>query len=402
MNSYCELIRFEYRKILLKRSSIITLLLAIFITIFSSVGPLMGNEYIKGEIFETNYEGMKKDRVYNRSMSGREIDKSLLSETIEAYSHILPTDGKYTDTKEYQQYARPYSEIYHLIRKTYNINDWKEISTIAEENINNFYYERQNMVEKSIEDTTMSATEKANSVNISRQVKTPFIYSYTGGYTRFFSQMYTTAILICFICSICISPLFAGEYTDKMDSLILSSKYGKNKVIFAKLFTGVSFAVLLSTILSIISFVTVMMFFGWEGGNSPIQLYLPLSIHPLSMRQVALMNFVLIVFGNILSVVLTMLLSTKLKSPFMVIVIMTVITISPMFVNISEDVLWIYHLSNLIPANMFSIGNIIDVFSIDLFGFVLKPYDIMLVFAIISSIVLLPFAYRSFKNHDCI
>ena len=401
MNSYCELIRFEYRKILRKRSNIITLFIAIFITLFSCVGPLMGNQYIKGEIYETNYEGMKKDREYIRSLSGREVDKSLLLETIEAYSHIPHTDGKYTDTKEYQQYARTYSEVYYLIRKAYNLNDWKEISTIVEDNVNNFYHVRQDMVEKNIEDTTMSATEKANSVNLSRKVKTPFIYSYTGGYTRFFSQMYTNAILICFICSVCIAPLFAGEYTDKMDSLILSSKYGKNKLISAKLFTGVSFSILLSIILSAVSFVTVMIFFGWEGGNSPIQLYLPLSIHPLTMGQVALMNFVLIMFGNILSAVLTMLLSAKLKSSFMVIVIMTVITISPMLVNVSEDVLWIYHLSNLIPVNMFSIGNIIDVFSIDLFGFILMPYDIMLVFAIISSIVLLPFAYRSFKNHDC-
>lgn len=118
------------------------------------------------------------------------------------------------------------------------------------------------------------------------------------------------------------------------------------------------------------------------------------------MGQVALLYFVLILFGNILSVTLTMLLSAKLKSPFMVIVIMTIITILPMFVTLSEDILWIYHLFNLIPVNMFSIGNILDVFSINLFGLMVQPYEIILAFAIISSIVLLPFAYRSFRNHN--
>lgn len=261
---------------------------------------------------------------------------------------------------------------------------------------------RQNMVERSVEDTTMNSIEKAASVNLSRQVKTPFIYSYTGGYTRFFSQMYTTAILICFICSICIAPLFAGEYIDKMDSLILSSKYGKNKIIYAKLFTGLSFSMLLSIVLTVVSYITVMVFYGWEGGSSPIQFFFPLSIRPLAMGQVALIYFVLVLLGNMLSATLTMFLSAKLKSPFTVIIIMTVNTILPMYVNVSEDVLWIYHLSNLIPVNMFYLDNIIGIFSIDLFGLILQPYELILGFAIIASIILLPFAYQNFKNHNCI
>ena len=400
MNSFCELVRFEYRKILRKRSNIITLLIALFLTAFSCIGPLMGNYYIKGEVFESNYDGMKKDREYIRNMSDREINSEMLSETIEAYSRIPPTDGKYTDTREYQQYARPYSEIYYMVRKVYNLNDWEEIELLTKENINNFYNMRQNMVERNIEDTTMSSAEKENSIYISKQVETPFIYSYTGGYQRFFSQMYTTAILICFICSICIAPLFAGEYTDRMDSLILSSRYGKNKVIYAKLFTGISFSILVSIMLTLVSLVTVMAFYGWEGGNSPIQLFLPLSIHPLTMREVALLYFVLILFGNILSATLAMLLSSKLKSPFIVIVIMTVVTILPMFISRSEDILWIYHLFNLIPVNMFYLTNITGVFSINLFGVVVQPYEIILAFAITSSMVLLPFAYRNFKSHN--
>ena len=400
MNSYSELVKFEYRKILLKRSTIITLLLAIFLTAFSCVGPLMGDYYIKGEVFESNFDAMKKDREYIRGLSGREINSILLSETVEAYSHIPSTDGKYSDTDEYQQYARPYSEIYYMIRRAYNLNDVKGLESLTEENINKFYNMRQEMVEKNIEDTTMSFAEKANSVNISKQVKIPFNYSYTGGYQRFLSQMYTTAILICFICSICISPLFAGEHTDRMDSLILSSKYGKNKVINAKLFTGISFSILLSIVLTAVSYVTTMVFFGWEGGNSPIQFFLPLSIHPLTTRQVALLYFIIILLGNILSTTLTMLLSAKLKSPFMVIVIMTVITILPMLVYISEDVLWIYHLSNLIPVNMFYLDNITGAFSIDLFGLILQPYELIFAFAIVASIMLLPIAYRNFKGHN--
>ncbi len=400
MNSYCELIKFEYRKILRKRSTIITLLLAILLTVFSCLGPLMGNSYSNGEVLESNYDDMRKDRQYSRSLSGREINSKLLSETIEAYSHIPPTDGKYSDTEEYQQYARPYSEIYYSLRKVYATKNLEEIQLLSDEDIRNFYIIRQNVVEKNIEDTAMSPREKANSLNLSRNVKTPFIFSYTGGYTRLFSQMYTTALIICFVCSICIAPIFASEYTDHMDSLILSSKYGKNKVIYAKLFTGISLSVLLSTVFLVISYITAMIFFGWEGSSSPIQFYFPLSSVPYTMGQVALLYFLLILFGNILSTSLTMLLSAKLKSPFMVIVIMTVITILPMFVNISDDVLWIYHISRLIPVNMFYLTNITREFSIDLFGLILQPYELIFAFAVAASMVLMPFAYKNFKNHN--
>ncbi|SHI66281.1 ABC transporter permease subunit [Lutispora thermophila] len=402
MNSFCELVKFEYRKILKKRSTVIILILGILLTAFSCVGPLMGNYYIRGEVYESNYEGMKKDREYARGLSGREINSDLLSETIEAYSHIPIVEGRFTDTDEYQQYARPYSEIQYMIRKVYNIDNFREMFSISKESLDDFYTVRQSMVEKIINNTAMNSAEKANSLNLSRKVKTPFIYSYAGGYTRLFSQMYVTALIICFICSVCIAPLFAGEYTDRADSLILSSKYGKNKIIHAKLFTGISFTVLLCIVLTIVSFVTTMIFFGWDGSNSPIQLFLPLSIVPYTMGKIALMYSILILFASILSSALTMLLSAKFRSPFMVVVIMTVITVLPGFVNISEDVPWIYHLSNLVPARMFKLENIINIFSIEFLGLIIQPYVLILSFAVLASMALLPFAYRSFKNHNCI
>ena len=399
MSSYCELVKFEYRKIFQKHRTAITLLLGIFLTAFSCVVPLLGNHYIEGEVFESHYEGMKKDREYIRGLSGREINSGFLSEATEAYSRIPLTGESYANTDEYQQYVRPYNEIIHTIGKVYNINSLKELFSISRESLDNFYAVRQSIVEKNIESTAKSA-KKANSINLSRKVKTPFIYSYTNGYKSFFSQMYITAILICFICSICISPLFAGEYAEGMDDLILSSKYGKNKIIYAKIFTGISFTVLLSIVFTIVSYVTVMMFYGWDGSSSPIQLYLPLSIVPFTMGKVTVLYFVLVLFGNILSSALTMVLSSIFRSPFTVLVIMTAITVFPLFISVSKDVLWIYHLSNFIPVKMFSLDNIISIFSIDFLGLVIQPYELIASFSVVASMALLPFTYINFKNHN--
>lgn len=402
MSSYLELVKFEYKKILRKRSTIIILVIGILLTAISGVSPLFGYYYVDGKILESHYEGMKKDREYRRGLSGREINRDLLSETIEAYSRVPVANGRYSATEEYQEYARPYSGVFYIISHVYNLNSntngVTEMLLLTEENLNKFYDIRQSMVERNIENTTMSPEEKAKSKELSRKVKTPFIYSYTGGYTRFLSQMYVTAILICFICLICISPLFAGEYTNGMDGLIFSSKYGKNKVIRAKLFTGISLTILFSVLLIIASYVTIMTVFGWDGKDAPIQLQYPLSIVPLTMGQVALLYSAIVIFGNILSSSLTMVLSAKLKSPYIVLVIMTALTIIPAFVNVSDSVLWIYHLSNLIPVKMFDINNVISIFSINFPGLTIQPYVLIISFAAVASMALLPLVYRNFKK----
>lgn len=400
MSSYCDLIGFEYKKIFRKRSTVIILLLGVLLAALSSLGNLLGNHYIDGEVFESHYEGMIKDREYRRGLAGREVNSDLLAEAIEAYSHIPVTEGIYADTDEYQKYARPYSEIYHLIRRVYNLSSVWQLSSIPRESLDDFYKIRQSAVEKEIENTTMSAKEKAGSIELSRKVKTPFVYSYTGGYERFFSQMQATALLICFICLICLSPLFAGEYTDGMDNLVFSARYGKNKIICAKIFTGISFTVLISILLLSVSYFTVMTVYGWDGANSPFQLDTPLSVVPYTMGQVALKYSVLVLFGNLLSSVFTMLLSSKLKSPFLVLAIMTAITVIPGFVSVSDNILWLYHLYNLIPVNTFNIDNVISIYSIDLLGFIIRPYEFIIAFAAVSSVALLPVIYRNFKNHD--
>lgn len=212
--------------------------------------------------------------------------------------------------------------------------------------------------------------------------------------------MNAIALIICFICSVCLAPLFSGEYTDRMDSLILASKYGKNKIICAKLFTGISFCMLLSTIYTFASYITVMTAYGWDGSNAPIQLYDPMLSIPFTMGKAAFLYSLIVIFANMLSSSLTMVLSAKLKNPFLVIVIMTVVTMAPCFINASENKLWLYHLFNLIPSQMFNIYNVINDYSIGLPGMIIQPYILLISFAIAASIVLLPLAYRSFKNHE--
>lgn len=72
-----------------------------------------------GEVYESNYAAMVKDRGYARALAGRALDGDLLMEAATAYAQI-PEAEKYQETPAYLTIARPYSGVYSVGRVVYN------------------------------------------------------------------------------------------------------------------------------------------------------------------------------------------------------------------------------------------------------------------------------------------
>lgn len=403
MNSFWSLVSFEYKKILGKKSVLIALLLAVIVTIVSVGGTLFGNSYVDGKVLESNYEAMIKDRAYARLLDGREISGKLIMEAANAYAQI-PESAQYQDTDEYQTFARPFSGIYSISRTVYNTEsrrfNMEDFQVLTEEQAENFYTIRRGNQVQAITQTQMSDKAKETVLALDAQLKTPFTFSYTDGYTRFFTLMYTIGLMAAFVMAICIAPLFSGEYASGTDQLILASKHGKHRLIGAKLFTGLSLAAAICLVLTVVSYFLSIFIFGVDGGSAPLQLYYQMSPYPLTMGQTALLLAVCTFFACLLTAAITMLLSTKLKSPFLVIVLSSLLLIVPMFVNVSETNIGLYRLFHLLPTNMMSFGIVIDDIQYELFGLVIRPYVFLPLFTVVVSIVLMPLAYRSFRNHQ--
>ena len=93
----------------------ISLIVCMAVIGLSILFPLMGSYLVNGTYVGTNYEEHLINQEYRKALSGKSIDQALLEETIAAYKD-LPIETNYVLTEEYQTYARPYSEIFHLIR----------------------------------------------------------------------------------------------------------------------------------------------------------------------------------------------------------------------------------------------------------------------------------------------
>ena len=122
MNIFWNLVSYEYKKIFKRKGAVITLILAAVLSLVSVFGTIIGYVYnSSGEPVMSRYDDMKIDLEYARKMSGRAIDTELIMEASEAYSKLrFDSSEKYTDSEEYENYARKYSEIYSIARSVFN------------------------------------------------------------------------------------------------------------------------------------------------------------------------------------------------------------------------------------------------------------------------------------------
>jgi ABC-type transport system involved in multi-copper enzyme maturation permease subunit len=391
MSDLFALIGYEYKKIGKRKSTYITLGIILFLILFSGVGLIIGNTYLDGVKVSTAYADMVKDRGYGLNLSGRKVDKELIEEMQKGYSYV-DTDTKYSITNEYELYARPYSSIRGIIGQV--TKDYKHIDG------ERFYDIRKEMVKVKLAESNLSDKEVEKHLALDDKVDTPFTYSYTEGYDRFVTLNYTTGMLVAFGLAICLAPIFAGEYSSKMDGLLLSSKYGKNKLILAKLITGVSFTILIVLLSLGISLLECLLIYGFEGGNAPFQLWKVLSTYPLMIKDVIRILVVCTTLASVWVISITMFLSAKFKSPFGVIIVSTVIIFGGMFVQISSPNRLLIALENLLPSNMMVQWGVFSDYMFQIGSMNILPYHFIPIFCIVVTMICLYFAYRGFKNHQ--
>ena len=405
MKHFFTLVEFEYRKIWKRKSAILAMSVGLLVSILSVWGPLLGSTYINGKVSESNYEATFKDLQYAKDLNGRTLDTELLLEAAHAYAQIPPnTEIPYIGLEEYETYARPYSSIYGIAGRVYRASgeefSYEEMAALTKRDANHFYEKRASLLKNTIANTTMSQTAKEHTLKTAEKVQTPFTYSNTEGYGRFLTLMQSTGILSAFVIAICLSPLFAGEYTSHADQLLLSSRYGKGKLIRAKLFTGFSFAAGFSLLLLLQTYFQCMLTFGFDGSSTPVQIFDVLCIYPLTLGQAGFLGGLCFFGGCMLMAGLTMLLSAKLKSPFGVMILMSVFLIFPMMVQISQNSISAFRLFHLLPANSMAYFNIFHMIPYEFAGLVVPPYIMFPVFSVVCCAAVLPLAYRGFQRHE--
>ncbi|ABR48167.1 hypothetical protein Amet_2004 [Alkaliphilus metalliredigens QYMF] len=96
-------------------------------------------------------------------------------------------------------------------------------------------------------------------------------YDYSWGWSRLHAMQTVLPFTVGVLLIVILSPMFSQEYARKTDSLILSGKYGKNKVIKAKIITAFLLSILSWVMMQLINIVMIFTLFGAEGARSFLQ-----------------------------------------------------------------------------------------------------------------------------------
>ena len=400
MNNILELMGYEYKKIFRKKSTWITLGILLVLILFVGVENMIGNTYHEGMVIGTKYEETQKNKEAASKIFGRVFDKTLIFEAMDALNQY--------QSQGYSAYEiyRPYRPI--IVLYSYAVMDNPSVlmirTNLSEEEAENYYISMKANMKKIIDlNLFLTEKEKEKLKSYTEEIKTPFIYEYSDGYKKFAYSTKAIGLFLMLGIVYCMAPLFAGEYATKMDALILSSRFGKNKLITAKILTGLTFSLLITILGLVVSIVEIFCIYGIEGANMPIQVWGlvgVLMVYPIQCAAGMIIISLCLSLASLLMSGITMLLSAKLKSPYHVVILSSIIILVPLIFQVPRDLIIINFLYHLLPVNMMSYDRILSTYLYSVGEMSIKPFHFIPVYCMIGICVLSKFTYRGFKRHQ--
>ena len=387
MRNLMTLYRYEFRKILNRKLQWITLAVILAVSLLTVISPLFGQSYVDGTVLESHYEAMRKDSAYARALNGRPINQTLLSEMQDAYRKIPLNRDRYSMTKEYQTWARPYSAVFQFADSILGFSDLSEMQE-WEADEDALYAARLENVKNSLRH--LSEKEQSYWLEQDARLPKPFVFRYAEGYWSLGSCFYTLGLEIFLLIAICLSGIFSDEHTRRTDQLLLSSSLGKKELYRAKLLAGISYALLCAALLDLLMILTGLSIYGFDGFSAPIQFASWRSSMSLSAGQLLLILSAPLLAASAVTAAFVMLLSAALNSSIGALSVNAGLILMTMFLNIPEEYRLACQLFDLLPSNMVSVWGVLSTYLTPFFGSYLTLWQLALpvyaVFAVLFSL----------------
>lgn len=390
--------KYEMKKLIGRKILWISTFLCIICTIISVFAGLLGTYYEAGEPIESNYEAFQKDQVYRKALSGKYIDEDLLRETVEGYRRIPETEPQYTLTDEYETYARPYSDIFNMIRSWTGMNlseiqNWK----VDEDAL---YEVRMQYLESSWQSIPLTENEKEFWRDQENQIEKPLLYMYHESYENILESFLTCGVLMLLFVAICLANLFSDEHVRRTDQLVLSSIGGKDVAYWAKIFAGVSVAIGVATLLTFMVIGLSLGVYGTEGFEMPIQSCLLSYSYPITIGQACLIAYGVLIIASILAAVFVMVISELFRSGIVALAISTGLIILGNVIMIPTQYRVLAQIWDWLPMAYLSIWNVFDTRTLCLIGHCFTSWQVVPIGYIVLSVLLAVLGKCIYKRYQ--
>lgn len=399
MRNFWMLVGFEYKKLLKKKITWITVILLVLLMAFSASTLIIGNYYVNGKLVGSNLSAVKMDIAYAKELSGRKLDQTLLDEAGAAYDKV-PADAEvYIATEEYQTYARPYSTVFNWARQAARLEESGPhiLNGLTEE----LLYEKREAAQLDVWNT-MSLTEGEISYlqEEDAAVDKPFTFRYAEAYSIITDVAYTLGTMQILLIAICIPGIFSEEYAKKTHPLLTSSRLGKKELYGAKLFTAVSFSLVTALLMWLSLIGTCLMIYGTDGFTAQIQNLSPLLPWNLTAGEAVLIEIMLSLASAVLFSGVAVFLGEKLKNGVAAMSILTAAMIAIMVFNIPEQYRVLGQIWDWLPGSISAVWNAFDTRLVKIFGTYFTAWETTPVIYLLLFLLFAALGVRSFCKAD--
>lgn len=405
------LVKYEFLKILRKKSTLIVMVASLLVTAFLFGLPIMQFQTYNQDGIIKGFEGIeyKKEQAAKHSVP---LTNEYITETIREVQQLFENpdnvgyDGyeRFLIEEAYWDNIAPRESLLNMIAKNYvNPNESVGYNALPDLDISegtDFYQARQEKIEKLLNASSyeMSEEQKAYWRDMNSKVDKPFQYGYYEGWEIIISSFELIMFALLAVC-IVIAPVFSGEYQAGTDAVILSAKYGKTKLTTAKIIASYLFGLLAFTLHVVIALGLPLAAFGFDGWDLPLQIANTTIPYPLTFLQATLANLGVIYLVLFAMIGLTLLLSAKMKSPYLVLIVLVPVLFIPLFLS-PNGTTGAYNLTLFLLPYRSTMPEIGKYISYQFGGIVLDAFTVRAILYAVLTAVMLPLARLGFKKHQ--
>lgn len=405
------LIKYEFLKILRKKSTLIVMAASLLITAFFFGLPVLQFQTYNQDGVLQGVAGIQYEKEQYTEISVP-LTNEYVTKTIREVQELFedPENVGYDGNEQfliedaYWNGIAPRESLLDLIAGNYadpNVSaGYSALTDLDVSDGTDFYQARQDKIEKILNDSSkeLSEAEKDYWRNLNSKVEEPFQYGYYEGWEVIISAFELLMFAVLAVC-IVIAPVFSGEYQAGTDAVLLSGKYGKTKLTTAKILAALFFGVLAFTLHVLLAFGLPLAAFGTDGWNLPLQINGTTVPYPLTFLEGTLINLGVIYLVLLAMIGVTLFLSARMKSPYLVLTVVVPVLFVPMFLS-PNGTSGIYNLLVFLTPYKSLVPNFGSYLSYQLGPVVLDAFAVRTVLYAVLALILLPLAGRGFRRHQ--
>lgn len=405
------LVKYEFLKILRKKSTLIVMAVSLILTGFLFGLPIIQYQTYNQDGVIKGTEGIAYEKEQYADLSVP-LSEEYIAETIREVQELFvnPDNIGYDGNEQfligdaYWNGVAPREKLLNLIANAYSKpNEILGYNNLPDLDIKDgafFYQTMEGKIQTLLNNPSRKLSDEQKEFwdSMAGKVDTPLQYGYYEGWEVIISSFELLMFALLAVC-IVVAPVFSGEYQAGTDAVILSAKYGKTKLTTAKIAASLLFGTAAFILHIVVACGLPLAAFGADGWNLPLQIANTTIPYPLTFLQAVLINIGIIYLVLLAMVGLTLLLSAQLKSPYLVLIILVPILFIPMFLTPNGTTGAYNLILFLLPyrSTMPEFGKYI---SYQFGGLVWDALTVRTILYAFLTVIVLPLARLGFKKHQ--